>query len=150
MKTKDLTINALIAAIYVALTLAFEPLSFGPLQVRISEILMLLILVDKKFAFGVVIGCFIANLYSPFIYDAIIGTSATALAAFLMTKTENKYLGLLLPAIVNGPIIGAQLYFFADLPFFLSSIQVFLGEIIAVFVPGILFLDRLRHVLRNL
>ncbi len=149
MKTRKLVINALIAAIYVVLTLAFEPLSFGPLQVRISEVLMLLILINPSYAMGVVVGCLIANMFSPFIYDVFIGTSATAIAAYLMTKTDNKILGLLLPALINGPIIGAQLYFFEGFPFFLSSIQVFLGEIIAVFIPGILFLDKLKKMIPN-
>ena len=145
MKTKDLAINAFIAAIYVVLTLMFQPLSFGPLQVRISELLMLLILVDRNYSIGVILGCFIANLYSPFIYDAIIGTSATAIAAYLMTKTDNKILALLWPAIINGPIIGAQLHYFEGFPLLLSSLQVFLGEIIAVFIPGILFLDKIKE-----
>lgn len=145
MKTKDLAINAIIAGLYVVLTLMFQPLSFGPLQVRISELLMLLILVNHKFAVGVVLGCFVANLYSPFIYDAIIGTAATALAAYLMTRTDNKYLSLLWPALINGPIIGAQLHFFEGFPLILSSLQVFLGEIIAVFIPGVLFLDKIKE-----
>ena len=149
MKTRDLAMNAIIAALYVVLTLMFQPLSFGPLQVRISELLMLLILVNSKFSIGVVVGCFIANLYSPFIYDAIIGTSATAIAAYLMTKTDNKLLGLLWPALINGPIIGAQLHFFEGFPLILSSLQVFLGEIIAVFIPGILFLDKMKTSFLN-
>lgn len=149
MKTKDLAVNAIIAAVYVVLTLMFQPLAFGPLQVRISELLMILILVNSKFSVGVVLGCFIANLYSPFIYDAIIGTSATAIAAYLMTKTDNKVLGLLWPAIINGPIIGAQLHFFEGFPLILSSLQVFLGEIIAVFIPGMIFLDKIKKVLKS-
>lgn len=148
MKTKNLVINALVAGLYVVLTLMFEPLSFGPLQVRLSEVLMLLIIIDKRYAVGVVVGCFIANLYSPFIYDAIIGTAATGLAAYLMTKTKNKYLNLLWPAIINGPIIGAQLHLIEGFPFLLSSFQVFAGEIIAVFIPGILFLDRIKKQLK--
>lgn len=149
MKTRDLAINAIIAALYVVLTLMFQPLSFGPLQVRISEFLMILILINSKFSIGVVVGCFIANLYSPFIYDAIIGTAATGLSAYLMTKTDNKILGLLWPAIINGPIIGAQLHYFEGFPLILSSLQVFAGEIIAVFIPGILFLDKIKKILPN-
>lgn len=149
MKTKDLAINAIIAAVYAVLTLTFQPLSFGPLQVRISEFLMVLILVNSKFSIGVVLGVFIANLFSPFIYDAIIGTAASAIAAYVMTKTENKYLGLLWPAIINGPIIGAQLHFFEGFPLILSSIQVFFGEILAVFIPGILLLDRIKNIFKS-
>ena len=37
--TYFLAYGAVIAAIYVALTMAFQPISFGPVQFRISEAL---------------------------------------------------------------------------------------------------------------
>lgn len=39
--------NALLAAIYAVLTLCLAPLSYGPIQVRISESLTLLAFYDK-------------------------------------------------------------------------------------------------------
>ena len=40
--TYFLAYGAVIAAIYVALTMAFQPISFGPVQFRISEALCIL------------------------------------------------------------------------------------------------------------
>ena len=40
--TYFLAYGAAIAAIYVALTMAFQPISFGPVQFRISEALCIL------------------------------------------------------------------------------------------------------------
>ena len=41
-KTDFLVHGALIAAVYVALTMMFAPISFGPVQFRISEALCIL------------------------------------------------------------------------------------------------------------
>lgn len=48
VNTKFLVSTALIAAIYVVMTLAIAPLSFGMIQIRISEVLMLMAFIDKK------------------------------------------------------------------------------------------------------
>ena len=50
VNTKFLVSTALIAAIYVVMTLAIAPLSFGMIQIRISEVLMLMAFIDKKYA----------------------------------------------------------------------------------------------------
>ena len=39
---RSLSRSALIAALYVLLTLIFQPISFGPVQFRIAEALMLM------------------------------------------------------------------------------------------------------------
>ena len=62
VNTKFLVSTALIAAIYVVMTLAIAPLSFGMIQIRISEVLMLMAFIDKKYAPGLVLGCFIAKM----------------------------------------------------------------------------------------
>ncbi len=145
MKTKNLAINALIAALYVAITLGFAPYSFGAVQVRISEALLLLLLIDKRFATGLIIGCLISNLFSPLgIYDVVFGTLATALTCYAMIKSNNIMLVLLYPAIFNGIIVGFELtILFKEFPFYLNALFVAIGEIIAVFIPGMLLKDKL-------
>ena len=67
VNTKFLVSTALIAAIYVVMTLAIAPLSFGMIQIRISEVLMLMAFIDKKYAPGLVLGCCIRHsLHSGF------------------------------------------------------------------------------------
>ena len=69
-----LILNAAIAAVYAALTIGLAPLSYGPIQVRISEFMTLLAFYNKRFIPGLVIGCFIANIGSPFgLTDMIVG-----------------------------------------------------------------------------
>ena len=146
MKLKYLTINALIAAIYVVLTAyAFNFISFGFVQARVAEVLLLLLLIDKKYSAGLIAGCFIANLFSSFgIYDVIFGTLATALTCFAMAKTDSMVLKFLWPAIINGLIVGAELtYLLGNVPFYIVGPSVAIGEIISVFIPGMMFKERI-------
>lgn len=74
-KTRMLAYTALVAAVYAVLTVGVAPLSYGMIQIRFSEILVLLAFVDKRYAPGLILGCFIANCFSPLgMVDAIFGT----------------------------------------------------------------------------
>ena len=57
--------GALIAALYVVLTMLFEPISFGPVQFRISEMLVVLPFFTPAAIPGVTIGCFFINCGIP-------------------------------------------------------------------------------------
>ena len=54
--------GAMIAAIYVVLTLSFLPISFGPIQFRISEALCVLPYFTPAAIPGLFAGCLISNL----------------------------------------------------------------------------------------
>ncbi len=137
-KTKELAYNAIIAAVYVAITLAIAPIAYGPIQFRVSEVMTLLVLLNPRFAPGLIIGCLIANLYSPLgLPDVIFGTTATTIAVFAMTKIKNIFAASLMPTIVNGIIIGIQLWYLFDLPLLESMFYVALGEFVVVSIIGI-------------
>ena len=60
MKNKNvsyLTQAAMIAAIYVVLTIVFAPISFGEIQVRIAEMLTILPIFTPAAIPGLFIGC---------------------------------------------------------------------------------------------
>lgn len=127
---------ALVAAMYVALTLAVEPLAFGIVNFRVSEVLVLLCFYRKDYAPALILGCFIANLFSPFgLYDIIFGTLATAIAVIPMYYMKNVFIAALLPIISNGVIVGIELYLFGD-PLWLSMALVALGELVIVGIIG--------------
>ncbi|WP_281519200.1 QueT transporter family protein [Acidaminococcus timonensis] len=141
--------NALLAAIYAVLTLCLAPLSYGPIQVRISESLTLLAFYDKKWVPGLTVGCFLSNLGSPFgITDMVIGTLATFLGVFPMHWCPNVWVAALLPVVSNGLLIGGELYYLAALPPDLSAgaamAYIGLGELISVAVLGPLVMKVLR------
>jgi len=66
LKTRYLVLSSIIGALYVVLTLGLAPLSFGPIQFRISEILKVFVLFNPFLAFGIGMGTFFANLLSPY------------------------------------------------------------------------------------
>ena len=136
VNTKFLVSTALIAAIYVVMTLAIAPLSFGMIQIRISEVLMLMAFIDKKYAPGLVLGCFIANCFSPFgMMDVVFG----------ITKCSKTLFGASLWPVLCNAFIGIELYLFGS-PLLLSMATVAFGEFLSVSVVGyVLF----RQVLKN-
>lgn len=135
--------SAIVAAIYAALTM-FLPFSYLGLQFRIAEILVLLVFIDKRYIYGLTLGCLIANLGSPLgPVDVVFGTLATLIALLMISKTKNLLVATLWPALVNGLIIGLLLYYLLDLPFFLSAAQVFLGEFVVVTLIGYFLFKRI-------
>lgn len=157
MNTRTMVMNAVIAAVYAALTLALAPLSYGPIQVRLSEWMTLLAFVNPRLVPGLVIGCALANLASPFgAIDIIVGTLATLLAVYGMRFVSNIFLASLLPVISNGVIIGLELAWLGALdgmalPLVMAYIA--LGEFVAVSIIGVIVIrlllrsETIRHYL---
>ena len=89
---KDIFDIAIVASIYVVLTIVIQPLAYGELQFRLSEVLMLMVFFNKKYATSMIIGCLIANLWSPYLlWDMMFGTLATALACLFISKSKHYH-----------------------------------------------------------
>lgn len=133
--------GAMVAALYSALTLGLAPLSYGAVQVRVSEFMTLLAFYDKGLIPGLTLGCLISNVGSPFgITDMLIGTSATFLGLYFMRFCRSAFLASLMPVFSNGLLIGFELNYMADLPLLPTMGYVALGEIISVTILGNLLL----------
>lgn len=138
LKLVDLIFQSMIAAIYVVLTLVFKEFSFGIIQFRISELLVILILFSPKHLIGVSIGCFISNFFSPMAaFDVPIGTSATIIAGLLMILFRRQTWTIIFPTIVNAFAIGWMLNFVNDFPFWESVGYVALGEFVITVIFGL-------------
>lgn len=140
MNNKDLILklvkNAIVASLYLVLTLVAP--SYGAVQFRFSEVMLLLMLVNSNYVSGLIIGCMVANLFSPMgLVDVVVGTSATAISLLFMSKTKNQIIATLWPAIFNGLIVGAELYFMLKLPFIVSAISVAMGEFVVITFIGL-------------
>ncbi len=146
MKNYSIAKYAVVAALYVGLTLAFSSVSYGGIQLRIAEALMLLCFYKRDYWMPLAIGCFIANLFSPMaVFDIIFGTLATVLSGLLMKNCKNIYLASLLPVLLNGAIIGAELWLVLKMPFWISCLQVVLGEFLCVSVLGVILFKNLEN-----
>ncbi len=154
MKTKNkrtlyLVQSALIAGLYVAVTYASNPISYGSVQFRISEALTVLPVLTPAAVPGLTIGCLIANLGSPFgPIDIVCGTLATFLAAICTRFTRKirfknlPLLSLVFPILFNGVIVGAEIAFFLPegfswLAFLTSGASVALGEAGVCYILGL-------------
>ncbi len=137
---KNLTRLALVAAMYVAVTIAVQHLAFLEIQFRISEVLVLLCFYRKDYAPSLIVGCFIANLLlSPLgLIDIFLGTLATAVAVIPMYYMKNIYLAALLPIVSNGIIVGIELAVVYGTSVWFNMLTVALGELVVVGILGVL------------
>lgn len=134
---KILVFNALIAAVYAVLTIGLEPISYGAVQFRLSEVMTLLAFANPMFVPGLVLGCIIANLFSPLgMIDVLVGSFATFLAIYPMRYCKNVYWASLLPTVANGIIIGIELTVLYQIPIYISVLSVAAGEFVVVSVIG--------------
>ncbi|MBQ3023063.1 MAG: QueT transporter family protein [Clostridia bacterium] len=143
-KTQFLTQSALVASLYVALTLisASLGLASGVIQVRISEALTILPMFTAAAIPGLFVGCIAANLVTgAALWDIVFGSVATLLGAvgtYLLRR--NRYLATIPPIMSNTLIIPFVLkiaYGVSDGYSFLF-LTIFSGELISCGVLGIL------------
>lgn len=140
MKIKTLAVNGILAALYIAVSMLIQPLAFGNIQFRIPEMFNHLIIFNKKYFFGIVIGVFITNLFSPMgIYDLIFGVGQSVIA-LLITMFSLRYIkGIWTRMAFNTfifsftmLIIAIELKLAIGLPFWISWATTAFGELIVM------------------
>lgn len=152
MNTKYLTKASLIAAIYIVLvllqTLPFPlaNLTFGPVQFRLAEGLVLLPLIESAAIPGVFIGCLLSNLllsaYSGFgLIDILGGSLVTLVAAYLTSKMKNKISGIIPPVVLNGLIVSIWVSYFTKVPYLVTVLGIGAGELFSVAIFGTIILS---------
>lgn len=134
MKIRRITLIAFIAALYAGLTLALQPISYGPVQVRVSEALTILPIFYVEAIPGLFLGCLVANIFGGFgIYDIVFGSLLTLLAALSTRALRKKpYLAFIPPILFNGFGVPAYLTFLTNVPYWILAAQIIIGETIAV------------------
>jgi uncharacterized membrane protein len=148
-KPARLTRVALVAAIYAVLTLMppFSSLSYGPVQVRVAEALTVLPFISGFYAWGLFVGCIVANLGSPYlVYDVVLGSLATLAAGLLTARMPRPYLAPLPPMIINAVVVGWYVGVLSDLPYITTAAYILAGEFVACFAIGY---PLLLYILRN-
>jgi len=154
-----LVTSAVIAALYVVLTLPFAQFAFGPIQFRLAEIMVVLPILTPAAIPGLTLGCFLANLLNPMslgVIDIVFGSLATLIAAVLtrwisrkairLSERPREILSLVPPVIVNAVIVGLYLSFLlTDGPvsgalIAMNILYVGLSEAVVVYALGFPFL----------
>lgn len=130
MTTRRVVISAIIAALYAVLTVVLNPISFGPFQFRVANILMALMFFDVDYCYGLALGIFIGNLSSPFGPLDWLVMPIISLVSALIAHRIRKYwhVGVVVWALITSagvaifPLgIGGQIPFLATFPFILPA-----------------------------
>ncbi len=161
-KLLKLAVSAVIAAVYAALTIVLAPISYGPVQFRVSEALTALPFLMPGTVWGIFIGCVLANLYTGSVLDIVFGSLATLLAGLCTAwfgkrgnTVKNRLLGCLMPVVFNAVIVGAVLtwgYKFQEFPnsalasYGFNALTVGLGEAAVLYLIGYPLLSQLPKV----
>ncbi len=146
---------AMIAAIYVVLTLLGASFSYGEVQVRISEALTILPVFTPAAIPGVFLGCLLSNILGGCVLpDIIFGSLATLIGAVFtwMLRNHSRFLAPLPPIIANTVIVPFVLKYAYRTPLLIPfmMLTVGIGEVISCGVLGLILhaaLGRYRGVL---
>ena len=154
MKNRESTVfivkSAVIAALYAIMTVVISPLSYGTVQCRFSEALVMLCAFTPAAIPGLTVGCLVANIFSFNPIDMICGTTATLLSAVVGYKLRKVKIGGIpwltpLPAVIfNMVIIGLELSIYLPIEgrgflvgFLIQALSVFAGQVIACYIFGV-------------
>lgn len=151
---------AIIAAMYVALThlqnLLLPGSATWAIQFRVSEALCVLAFFTPTAISGLTVGCFLFNLsYAGALpLDVLVGSLATLLAATGMYLSrrikirKTPILGLLMPALTNGLLVGWELAVYIGGGFWMNAAYVAAGETAVLLSLGWLLYNTVnRHSL---
>ena len=151
--TRDLTLAAVLAAVYAALTITLPVPQYGPVQIRFAEALTVLPFLFPAATPGLFVGCIIANLFSPFVLDVVFGSMATLLACLWTSRMTSRWLAPLPPVLCNAVIVGAEIAWFEagfgpgfGAAYAFNALTVGLGELAACLILGQLLLSALPRV----
>ena len=147
---RRLAFSGIIGALYAALSIfgSVFGLTYGPIQLRFAEALTVLPFLFPETVAGLFIGCFVANLLSPYgVIDMVVGSLATLLAAFLTSRCRHRALAPLPPVLINAVLIGALLAWqqtgFGDAfmaAFWYNACSIAVSQALVCYVLGLLLL----------
>jgi len=153
MKTRVLTEIALVAALYVVLTIVFSPISYALFQFRVSEILKSTVIWRPHLIWAFVLGVCLANFYSPYagLWELAWMPFANLVGAVLCWQAArvNKWIGAALYALIVAFGVGVMLSFILRVSFWLTVLPVLVSELLLI-VGGLPIMERVMARLKGL
>lgn len=134
----------MVTALYVVVTLSLSVISFGVVQIRLSEMFNYLGLFHKRYIVAVTLGVAIANVFSPLgIVDVVIGSLSTYIVLRINVMLTKRIKSLPIKMMVTACVtsismftVAGELSFFYHMPFFSTWLIVGLGELVSMTVGG--------------
>ena len=72
------------------------------------------------------------------IIDIVLGSALTLIAGLLTARARNMYIAGIYPVAINAFGVAFILYYTLELPYWLSVLQVGVGQFISVYIIGFL------------
>jgi len=144
IRSRDLALISVYAALYAALVIVLEAFSYGPIQVRIADSLLAIIpLLGLPGVIGHTLGVFIANLFSPVGLLDLLNTIPSFVMSFVVYHTYKQtgkdytVIGTCIAySIVLGLTVGWMLSYVYTLPLIPTIAYVAIGNAIASVLIG--------------
>ncbi len=141
LESKTIASVAIIGSLYASLTIVLAPLSYGPVQIRFSESLTVLPYLFPEAILGLYFGCMAANIFGGYGPIDIFGGSFITLLAAVFTFASRRFsrpwLAPLPPVILNALGVSLYLHYLADMPYWITVINIGLGQFISCYVIGL-------------
>ena len=144
LKTKDLALIAIYAALYATLVVVLGGISYGPIQIRIADSMVAAVpLLGLPGVLGHTLGVFIGNIFSPDGILDLLNTIPSFVMSFVVyyiyKKTKNDYTVIGTSAAysaVLGVTVGWMLSYLYALPLLLTIAYVAIGNVVATVLIG--------------
>ncbi len=134
-KINFIAYTGIFAAVYVLMTL-INPLGYGAMQFRISEVLCMAPLFNKKIKYPIYLGVFIANMFSPLgLIDVVVGMLIAVLSYEFFFKLKLNYLiqGIIY-SLLCGVFVGAELFYVFKSPFIFNFLSIGTSQLIIILI----------------
>ncbi len=135
--------NAVFAALYIAVSALIQPFGFTNVQFRISEIFNHLVVFNKKYIFGIVLGVFLTNLFfSPLLpYDLIFGVGHSLITLLILIGAMKFIKGTWARLLFNTGLFTFTMFIIAyelnlafGIPFFFGWLTTAAGEFVVMLI----------------
>ncbi len=144
IRTKDLALIAVYAALYAALVVILGGFSYGPIQVRIADSMLAAVpLLGLPGVLGHTLGVFIGNMFSTAGLIDLLNTIPSFAMSFVVyyvyKRTKNDYTVIgtsVAYSAVLGTTVGWMLSYLYALPLLLTMAYVAIGNVVATVLIG--------------
>jgi uncharacterized membrane protein len=152
--SRDLSLSALFAALYVAANFAQlfsigNPTVYGPIQLRVADFMIALAaLFGWPLIAGVTVGCFVTNAYyfigAP---DVILGPIANFVAALLvMVLRKHRLLACISGALPIGFIVGSYLWLYFPPPSVFGVLSAWAAMVVSITISSLIAVGVIGYI----
>ncbi|MFQ6052687.1 MAG: QueT transporter family protein [Candidatus Bathyarchaeia archaeon] len=151
MNIREISLAAVVAALYAALVVVLAPVSFGPVQLRVADCLIpFSALLGWPAVLGVSLGAFLGNTYFMLgVVDIVGGTIANLVAASLIFYLRRRLLpACVVGSIAVGVIVGGYLWIYFPPPSIAGlNLPVWGGMVVSITLSSLIAVAGIGHLL---